>query len=181
RLPREHLTLLRVGEQQIDAEVSGKGDERLGAQLLDHLERAGIERQGGTCLLGDGGSPPGSSTWRIAEERPAVKVEVIGAAQHRDRQLRRPQVVVCALARNHRPLTVMIDPHSYRTSQVGVRYQPVSLDTLGFQLFTRQDPEAVVADLANEAGRLAAALRPYSGVSRAATRRQLHLTEDVAA
>ena len=48
----QHFALLVVGQEHVDAEVLGDGEELVDAHLLDHLERAGIERQRRAALAG---------------------------------------------------------------------------------------------------------------------------------
>ncbi len=127
----QHLALLLVGQEDVDAEVLRDGEEVIDTHLVDHLERAGVERQCRTRLLGKMRSGTraavrGGSTKNDHAVRCRCRARAITVA----RQLDGKQVEVGAVARHHRALAGVVDEHGDGSGEVRVGLDEVGDDVL---------------------------------------------------
>lgn len=68
-LPAEHLTLLEIGKQQIDAYVLCPAQKAVHAPLTDQLKGAGVEGNPAPRSLNYSGRLPGRGPGRIGKRR----------------------------------------------------------------------------------------------------------------
>ncbi len=108
-------------------------------------------------------------------------MQVLTRRDHLPRQFRWKEVVISTLARDHRALTGMVDPHRHRTGKVGIGMNEVRSEFLGAEVFLGQLSKTIPPDLTDKHRLKATTPRPHRDVGSASAGSEHDLSEGITA